>query len=407
MNTTPFLSKLTIAASLVMMSQPFNALADGTETLGNPSIAIQSGSGIVAAGTGLLTQPGTIDINVPGTVKQALLYWEGQSSSPALLDDSIVIDGTPVDGIQIGGPTLFFGSNYSATYRADITGLGLVSTGNNSLSVSGLDFNRANNGAGVLVIYDDGTSANIQLKDGNDLAYIGFAPPLNTTVPQTFFFAASASPRNASLPMFFSSVEGSASGSGADRPTAIEVTVNGVTTVYNNLLHSNDGEEWDTRTIPVIIPAGASSLTVQALSVDNEGIGNKPASFAWNAAGLAIEEVEVHGQGCTPGYWKQEHHFDSWTLPYTPATPFATVFDDAFPGKTLLDVLKQGGGGLKALGRHTVAALLNAASAGVDYDLTASDVIAQFNAAYPGSASTYEKLKNKFAKLNEQGCPLN
>ena len=37
-------------------------------------------------------------------------------------------------------------------------------------------------------------------------------------------------------------------------------------------------------------------------------------------------------------------------------------FDDAFPGMTLLEVLSQGGGGLNALGRHTVAALLNAAS---------------------------------------------
>ena len=57
------------------------ALADGTETLGPPSIPIASGTGIVAAGTGLVTQPGTIDVDVPGTVNQVLLYWEGQMAT--------------------------------------------------------------------------------------------------------------------------------------------------------------------------------------------------------------------------------------------------------------------------------------------------------------------------------------
>jgi hypothetical protein len=111
------------------------------------------------------------------------------------------------------------------------------------------------------------------------------------------------------------------------------------------------------------------------------------------------------GEGCTPGYWKQSQHFDSWTAPYAPTTLFSDVFEDAFPGKTLLDVLNLGGGGLNALGRHTVAALLNAASGGVDYDLTTTEVINAFNAVFPGG--DYEGQKNIFAGFNEQGCPLN
>ena len=111
------------------------------------------------------------------------------------------------------------------------------------------------------------------------------------------------------------------------------------------------------------------------------------------------------GEGCTPGYWKQSQHFDSWTSPYTPSTLFSSVFEDAFPGMTLLQVLGQGGGGLKALGRHTVAALLNTASAGVDYDMTTQGVIDAFNAVYPGG--DYEGQKNIFAGYNELGCPLN
>jgi len=113
------------------------------------------------------------------------------------------------------------------------------------------------------------------------------------------------------------------------------------------------------------------------------------------------------GQGCTPGYWKQSQHFGSWTAPYAPSTLFSAVFSNAFPGMTLLQVLGQGGGGLKALGRHTVAALLNAASSDVAYDLSVAQVIAGFNSAYAsGDAGTIEARKNLLDMLNNQGCPL-
>jgi hypothetical protein len=112
----------------------------------------------------------------------------------------------------------------------------------------------------------------------------------------------------------------------------------------------------------------------------------------------------VGGEGCTPGYWKQDQHFDSW-VGYSPDQLFSSVFEDAFPGMTLVQVLNLGGGGLNALGRATVAALLNANSPGVDYDLTTAEVIAAFNAVYPGG--DYETLKNRLDLLNNQGCPLN
>ncbi len=63
-----------------------------------------------------------------------------------------------------------------------------------------------------------------------------------------------------------------------------------------------------------------------------------------------------------------------------------------------------GGGGLNALGRHTVSALLSASSPGVNYALTAAEVIAMFNAVFPGG--DYEALKNVFEGFNEQDCPL-
>ncbi|MBI5041354.1 MAG: DUF4215 domain-containing protein [Gammaproteobacteria bacterium] len=122
----------------------------------------------------------------------------------------------------------------------------------------------------------------------------------------------------------------------------------------------------------------------------------------------AICETEKSGdEGCTPGYWKQTQHFDSWSAPYTPNTQFSAVFENAFPGKTLLQVMQNGGGGLNALGRHTVAALLNSASASVDYGQTTDGVIVAFNAAYPGTTTNYNYVKGVFESDNERGCPLN
>ncbi len=126
------------------------------------------------------------------------------------------------------------------------------------------------------------------------------------------------------------------------------------------------------------------------------------------STGILAEFFNVpSGEGCTPGYWKQKHHFDSWSGGLSPNDLFSGVFEDAFPGLTLLQVLKQGGGGLKALGRHTVAALLNASSADVSYQVSAAEVIHSFNQVFPGEKGSYETLKDDFAAFNEQGCPLN
>ena len=111
------------------------------------------------------------------------------------------------------------------------------------------------------------------------------------------------------------------------------------------------------------------------------------------------------GEGCTPGYWRQEHHFGNWTG-YTPGQNFDTVFGVNFfnPDKTLLQAVWLGGGGVNALARHAVAALLNSTSANVDYDLNTAQVIAIVQAA--GASGDYEGAKNILAAFNEQGCDL-
>ncbi len=266
--------------------------ADGTEGLGTPSIAIADGTDVITAGTGTLHLPADINIAIPAgaSIEQVLLYWEGQFK--VTNDDTISINGNSVTGTSIGGPTEFFGARdpkvKSQTFRADISSLGLVSNGANVLTITDMDFDFANSGAGVLVIVDDGSSQVIELRDGNDLAFVNFDPTIDTTVPQTYTFDATDADRTATLDMFFSSVSGDASGAGDERPSSIEVESGGVTTVFSNILDSNDGEEWDTVELSVNVPAGATSITVQALSRDDNDSGNLPASFAWNAAALTL-----------------------------------------------------------------------------------------------------------------------
>ncbi len=111
------------------------------------------------------------------------------------------------------------------------------------------------------------------------------------------------------------------------------------------------------------------------------------------------------GEGCTPGYWKQAHHLDSWTG-FSPTESYESVFGvDASFDKDLLGALQQGGGGEKALGRHAVAALLNSASGGVSYDYSTAEVIALVQGAY--ASGDFEGAKNLLEAANESGCPLN
>jgi hypothetical protein len=113
-------------------------------------------------------------------------------------------------------------------------------------------------------------------------------------------------------------------------------------------------------------------------------------------------------QGCTPGYWKQPQHFDSWAV-YTQTDKYDSVFGvTAFPASlTLLGALGQGGGGIYALGRHSTAALLNAVSPNVNYPITSVQVIALTKAALDsGNATLIEQTKNQLESYNQLGCPI-
>lgn len=113
----------------------------------------------------------------------------------------------------------------------------------------------------------------------------------------------------------------------------------------------------------------------------------------------------AEGEGCTPGYWRQPHHYDSWVATgYSPDDTFASIFGVG-PSIALGDAVQLNGGGENAMIRHAVAALLNAASPDVTYAFSVNDVISMVQDAYANG--TFEAVKDQFEAENEAGCPLN
>ena len=121
-----------------------------------------------------------------------------------------------------------------------------------------------------------------------------------------------------------------------------------------------------------------------------------------------IIEVDVPqmGEGCTPGFWKNDggkFGFNNWApTGYAPTDVFNTVFGVTYlpAGTTLLEALDPTTAHNAGYGKeiwHGVAGLLNAASPNVDYMWTEAEVIA-FVQALDG---------NPLAYANElTDCPL-
>ncbi|KGM53489.1 hypothetical protein N800_00690 [Lysobacter daejeonensis GH1-9] len=123
--------------------------------------------------------------------------------------------------------------------------------------------------------------------------------------------------------------------------------------------------------------------------------------------------------GCTPGYWKQEQHFDSWPFPYEPNTLLRDVFVTAppeyVPDDTFLEALNYGGGpgvegATQILLRAAVAALLNAEALGLAFEDEPAEIInstvdrleSQWRPTILTRATYFDSINN-----GPDGCPLN
>ncbi len=126
-------------------------------------------------------------------------------------------------------------------------------------------------------------------------------------------------------------------------------------------------------------------------------------------------QQDMGGQGCTPGYWKQDHHFDSWPAGITPDMTYSSIFDRIITVRikkvglvtdpTLAQALAAQGGQVNALARHSVAGYLNAANGDVSYDLSTAQIVSSVQMAIDNS--DFQDTKDALVNFNEQGCPLN
>jgi hypothetical protein len=373
---------------------------------------IATGTNFVTAGVG--TNDGganTIEVEVPSdaTVEAVFLYWARRLDDPESAPESeILVDGSTVAGTIVGGPIETSDNRLTpVTYRADITGEGLVDPGTSSFTVQDDVSPSRALGASVLVFYDDGGDASgMSLWDGVDFAWNGDNVDWRQNAsPVTFEFDAADSDRSADLVLFVGDAER------PDRPNELDITIGGTTTTVDQPFTAAQGDLWDNYVQTLTIPAGVTEVTVEPISPDEPDAS----SLVWSTAALSIEPLGGGGEGCTPGYWRQPQHFDSWQG-HDPGDLLSDVFDvpsdlelqrperEDPEDLTLLDGLVLRGGGVNALIRHAVAALLNASSDDVDYDLTEAEVIEAFNDAVDGG--DVEGTKDELEGFNEQGCPL-
>jgi hypothetical protein len=147
------------------------------------------------------------------------------------------------------------------------------------------------------------------------------------------------------------------------------------------------------------IAAGTHTLDVQV--ENNDSVQPTDPSGVTFCYTVTATPVVTTDRGCSPGYWKNH---DNWPSPYTKSTVFSSVFGST--GNATLDaltfqqVLELKGGGLQALMRLTVSALLNAQSFGaVHYGESAANVITDFHAAIV--SGDYTTLANKFTNMQD------
>ena len=113
----------------------------------------------------------------------------------------------------------------------------------------------------------------------------------------------------------------------------------------------------------------------------------------------AAAPVAASTQGLTPGFWK--NHQSLW-VGFSPDDIYFDVFEVGPDDITLLQALRRGGGGEKAFGRHSVAALLNSTYLTSTFTTTFW-VISDVQLFY--GTGEFEDGKNFFEGMNELGVP--
>ncbi|WP_018936319.1 hypothetical protein [Thioalkalivibrio sp. ALJ24] len=172
---------------------------------------------------------------------------------------------------------------------------------------------------------------------------------------------------------------------------------------------------------------GAMLVTLPAKSVwGNQGRCSLSGEI-FSANVSDIDHECTKGQGCTPGFWK--NNTEAWDCTgfdpgqciernedgtcavwdaYGAGTRFDAVFHNsptcAPPYATLMEVLQTCKG--RDLDWHAVAAMLNAACNSVEYGATMEDVKQAYYMARTDADTDAELVKDVFDNMNNRGCPI-
>ena len=205
-----------------------------------------------------------------------------------------------------------------------------------------------------------------------------------------------------------------------DRVAIVEITVGG-STVFQEVFVVSDEDEVIVRRIVTTLPAGETTVVVKATS-PNPSTGTEGDSFFLAGVTASVTEPEDDEPfgACTPGYWRNHAGMgpgpqaNAW-IGYDPTELFSDVFGRtitiALPRRvvdsdpSLFLAVQANGGGVNALARSAVAALLNAAHPDVNYPYSTDQVIAMVQEAidakaYGGTATLLDDINNKYL------CPL-
>ena len=152
-------------------------------------------------------------------------------------------------------------------------------------------------------------------------------------------------------------------------------------------------------------------LAIAALAVSGFIAAGALAVTGYATDSTTTVTTTPEGEGCTPGFWKQDQHFDSW--PVSTATTFGDVgfTNTGWPATTtLLEALSFKGGptvqdAKNILLHHAAAAYLN--SLAVDYPLTDAEVVSMVNGALAtNDRDTILAVKDVLDANNNLGCPF-
>jgi hypothetical protein len=138
-------------------------------------------------------------------------------------------------------------------------------------------------------------------------------------------------------------------------------------------------------------------------------------------AGVAFYTPAAVNHGCTLGFWKTHtglgtgNQANAWPAPYVPGVTTlggAGFTNTGNQGATMLAALSFSGGptlqdAKNNLMKQAVAALLNAATSGMNYPLTVNEVLTQVNAALAsGNKGTILGLATTLDGFNSLEGPL-